>query len=120
MSRRAIGPARPLVKNISVSIARGETLAVVGESGSGKSSLARVVAGLLPRRSGDVKLNGQSLAPIMGQRPRDVLRRMQMVHQMPDVALNPRQSLQEIIGRPVSFFFNRSPSQVKGSRRATA
>ncbi len=106
-------PGTTVVKNISVSIARGETLAVVGESGSGKSSLARVVAGLLPRRSGDVKLAGLSLAPIMGQRPRDVLRRMQMVHQMPDVALNPRQSLQEIIGRPVSFFFNRSPSQVR-------
>ena len=106
-------PGTTVVKGISVSLARGETLAVVGESGSGKSSLARVVAGLLPRRSGDVKLAGQTLAPVMGQRPRDVLRRLQMVHQMPDVALNPRQTLQDIIGRPMAFFFNRSPSQVR-------
>ena len=103
----------PTVKDINVTIARGETLAVVGESGSGKSSLARIVAGLLPRWSGDVKLAGKTLAPAMERRPRDVLRRLQMVHQMPDVALNPRQSLGEIIGRPVGFFFNRSKSAVR-------
>ena len=102
-----------VVKGINISLARGETLAVVGESGSGKSSLARVVAGLLPRRAGEVKLAGQSLAPVMANRSRDVLRRLQMVHQMPDVALNPRQSLEEIIGRPMGFFFNRSATQVK-------
>jgi peptide/nickel transport system ATP-binding protein len=100
--------APPAVKDANLTIARGETVAVVGESGSGKSTLARIVAGLLPRWKGDVKLAGATLAPALGQRPRDVLRRLQMVHQMPDVALNPRQSLAEIIGRPVSFFFNRN------------
>jgi peptide/nickel transport system ATP-binding protein len=103
----------PAVKNINVTIARGETLAVVGESGSGKSSLARVVAGLLPRWSGDVKLDGETLAPALAQRPRDVLRRLQMVHQMPDVAINPRQTLEDIIGRPVGFFFKRSKSAIR-------
>jgi peptide/nickel transport system ATP-binding protein len=103
----------PTVKDINVTIARGETLAVVGESGSGKSTLARIVAGLLPRWSGDVKLAGQTLAPDMAKRPRDVLRRLQMVHQMPDVALNPRQSLEQIIGRPITFFFNRSAAETK-------
>ncbi len=106
-------PGTTVVRNINISLARGETLAVVGESGSGKSSLARVVAGLLPRRAGDVRLAGQSLAPVMGARPRDVLRRLQMVHQMPDTALNPRQTLQEIIGRPMTLFFNKSDSQVR-------
>jgi peptide/nickel transport system ATP-binding protein len=103
----------PTVKDINVTIARGETLAVVGESGSGKSTLARIVAGLLPRWSGDVKLAGQTLAPAMAHRPRDVLRRLQMVHQMPDVALNPRQSLEQIIGRPITFFFNRSAADTR-------
>jgi peptide/nickel transport system ATP-binding protein len=102
-----------VVRNINVTIARGETLAVVGESGSGKSSLARVVAGLLPRWTGDVKLAGETLAPALARRPREVLRRLQMVHQMPDVALNPRQSLGEIIGRPVSFFFHRPGPAVR-------
>ncbi len=103
----------PIVKNINVSIARGETLAVVGESGSGKSSLARIVMGLLPRWSGDVKLAGQVLSPALAQRSRDVLRRLQMVHQMPDVAINPRQTLREIIGRPVGFFFDRSKADIR-------
>jgi peptide/nickel transport system ATP-binding protein len=60
-----------------------------------------------------VKLAGQTLMPVMAQRPRDVLRRLQMVHQMPDTALNPRQTLEEIIGRPMTLFFNRPAGQVK-------
>ncbi len=108
-----LAKAPPTVKEINLTIARGETYAVVGESGSGKSSLARVVTGLLPRWSGDVKLGGQTLTPALRQRSKDVLRRLQMVHQMPDVALNPRQTLGEIIGRPVSFFFGRGGAAVK-------
>jgi peptide/nickel transport system ATP-binding protein len=103
----------PVVKAINLSIARGETFAIVGESGSGKSSLARVVVGLLPRWTGDVKLDGKTLPPALAQRPRDILRRLQMVHQMPDVALNPRQTLEEIIGRPVAFYFGRSRNAIK-------
>ncbi|MDQ0467038.1 ABC transporter ATP-binding protein [Labrys wisconsinensis] len=106
------GPV-PVVKKANIQIARGETLAVVGESGSGKSSMARIVVGLLPRWSGDVKLTGESLAPALAQRPREVLRRLQMVHQMPDVALNPRHSLEKIIGRPVDFYFKRSGKAVR-------
>jgi peptide/nickel transport system ATP-binding protein len=85
----------------------------VGESGSGKSSLARIVVGLLPRWSGDISLMGRTLPPTLAARPRDILRRLQMVHQMPDVALNPRQTLEEIIGRPVTFYFGRSGKAVK-------
>ena len=101
-----------IIRAINVTIARGETLAVVGESGSGKSSLARVVMGLLPRWSGDVKLKGETLPPALKPRSRELLRRMQMVHQMPDVAINPRQTINEIIGRPVAMFFNRPRAAV--------
>ena len=103
----------PVVKGINLSIARGETFAIVGESGSGKSSMARVVVGLLPRWTGDVRLDGETLSPALAQRSRDKLRRVQMVHQMPDVALNPRQSLAEIIGRPVGFYFDRPRNAIK-------
>jgi len=86
---------------------------VVGESGSGKSTLARVVMGLLPLSEGEVKFNGVALKPRLSQRNRDQLRRVQMIYQMPDVALNPQHTLLETIGRPVEFYFNRSKAQVR-------
>lgn len=106
-------PGVPIVKTINVEIAKGETLAVVGESGSGKSSLAKIVVGVLPRWTGDIALSGQMLDPVLARRPGDVLRRMQMVHQMPDVALNPRHTLEQIIGRPVEYFFKRNATQTR-------
>ena len=82
---------------------KGDTVAVVGESGSGKSTLARVVTGLLSRVAGDVRFNGTSLPPRLKDRTKDQLRRVQMIYQMPDVALNPQHTLLETIGRPVRF-----------------
>ncbi|HVM85367.1 MAG TPA: ABC transporter ATP-binding protein [Candidatus Binatia bacterium] len=102
-----------VINDVTLSVERGDTVAVVGESGSGKSTLARVVVGLLPRSSGDVRFQGESLPARLQDRPRDQLRRIQMIYQMPDVALNPRQTLAEIIGRPVEFYFGRSKDQVR-------
>jgi peptide/nickel transport system ATP-binding protein len=101
------------VKNVSIAVARGETVAVVGESGSGKSSLARLLVGLLPCVEGEVKLHGEVLPPTFKARSRDMLRKVQLIYQQPDVALNPRQTIGEIIGRPVAFYFNHSPGEVK-------
>ncbi len=95
------------VNAISTRLARGETLAVVGESGSGKSTLARAIAGLLPPASGQVRLDGKALAASYRARSRDDLRRIQLVHQLPDVALNPRHRIADIIGRPIEFYFAR-------------
>jgi len=102
-----------VIDDVSLEIFRGDTLAVVGESGSGKSTLARVVTGLLPRAAGDVRFNGMSLPPRLSNRTRDQLRRIQMIYQMPDVALNPQQTLLDVIGRPVSFYFKRSRKEVR-------
>jgi peptide/nickel transport system ATP-binding protein len=101
------------VNNVSINVAKGETVAVVGESGSGKSSLARLILGLLPRKSGSVKFNGKELPPALQERSKDDLRRIQFIYQQPDVALNPRQTIGEIIGRPVQLYFGRSPAEVK-------
>ena len=107
-------PGKPkVIDDVSLEVRRGDTLAVVGESGSGKSTLARVVMGLLPRSAGDVRFDGVSLPPRLKDRTRDQLRRVQMIYQMPDVALNPQQTLLEIIGRPVAFYFNRSRDEVR-------
>jgi len=102
-----------VIDGVSLEIFRGDTLAVVGESGSGKSTLARVVTGLLPRVAGDVRFNGASLPPRLSNRTRDQLRRIQMIYQMPDVALNPQQTVLDVIGRPVSFYFKRSRKEVR-------
>ncbi len=99
------------VKNVSLSVSRSETVAVVGESGSGKSSLARLIVGLLPRRQGHLKYNDLDLSPALKDRTRDQLRRIQFIYQQPDVALNPRQTVGDIIGRPVQFYFNRSKAE---------
>lgn len=100
------------VKKVSMSVSKSETVAVVGESGSGKSSLARLIVGLLPRSEGSVRFNGADLSPALKSRSADNLRRIQFIYQQPDVALNPRQTVGDIIGRPVEFYFNRSKAEV--------
>jgi peptide/nickel transport system ATP-binding protein len=77
----------------------------VGESGSGKSTLARVITGLLPPIEGSVAFEGRTLSRALPQRSRDDLRELQMIYQMADVAMNPRQTVRTIIGRPLTFYF---------------
>ncbi|MDL2410319.1 ABC transporter ATP-binding protein [Rhizobium calliandrae] len=93
-----------VVENVDLSVRKGETVAVVGESGSGKSTLARVITGLLPRETGQIIFQGDKLPPTLAARNKDLLRRIQLIYQMPDVALNPRQKVSEIIGRPLQFY----------------
>ncbi len=101
------------VNNVSISVAQGETVAVVGESGSGKSSLARLIIGLLPRKAGTVTFGGRELSPALKQRSKDDLRRIQFIYQQPDVALNPRQTIGNVIGRPIEFYFGTPRAEVK-------
>ena len=101
-----------VVKGVSLDVRRGETVAVVGESGSGKSTLARIVTGLLPPRSGEIVFQGQAMPPSLRERDKELKRRIQLVYQIPDVAINPRQTLLDIIGRPVQFYFGASRQEV--------
>jgi peptide/nickel transport system ATP-binding protein len=94
-----------VLQDVSTAVRPGETLAVVGESGSGKSTLARVITGLLPPLEGAIRFQGRPLAPALRDRRKEELRELQMIYQMPDVALNPRQKVGEIIGRPLQFYF---------------
>ena len=100
------GGGMDVLKNVSVDIHPGQTLAVVGESGSGKSTLARAITGLLPPRNGSIAFNGRTLSNALRERTRDDLRELQMIYQMADVAMNPRQTVATIIGRPLEFYFN--------------
>jgi peptide/nickel transport system ATP-binding protein len=100
------GGGMDVLKNVSVDIHPGQTLAVVGESGSGKSTLARAITGLLPPKNGSITFNGRTLSNALRERTRDDLRELQMIYQMADVAMNPRQTVATIIGRPLEFYFN--------------
>ncbi|GGZ07896.1 ABC transporter ATP-binding protein [Novosphingobium colocasiae] len=97
-------PATPILADVGFTVRRGSTLGVIGESGSGKSTLARVIAGLLPAASGEVLLEGQPLPRAMAQRSREQLRRIQLVFQNADTALNPAQTVRDIIARPLAFY----------------
>ena len=105
VTARYKGTKFDVLKNINVSLDAGQTLAVVGESGSGKSTLARVITGLLPPREGVVEFAGRKLSSDLENRTREDLRELQMIYQMADVAMNPRQTVGTIIGRPLEFYF---------------
>lgn len=95
---------QPVLHDVSLKLYRGQTLAVIGESGSGKSTTARLISGLLPPTSGQVLYDGEALPADYRQRSKEQLRRIQMIYQIPDTALNPRQRIVDIIGRPLSFY----------------
>jgi len=97
----AYGGSIKVLHDVELSVPRGRTVAVVGESGSGKSTLARVITGLLPPSKGAVLFNGTALPPSIKNRSKELLRRVQMIYQMPDTALNPRRRVRDILGRPL-------------------
>ena len=94
-----------VLHDVSMHLPKGQTLAIVGESGSGKSTLARVITGLLPPQEGKITFDGKELPRALSGRTKDELRRVQMIYQMADTAMNPRQTVRDIIGRPISFYY---------------
>ncbi|WP_246501804.1 ABC transporter ATP-binding protein [Mesorhizobium caraganae] len=94
-----------VLRDVSLDLHTGQTLAVVGESGSGKSTLARVITGLLPPLVGSIQFDGRDLSRRLAERSKNDLRQLQMIYQMADVAMNPRQTVATIIGRPLEFYF---------------
>ncbi len=101
-----------VLQGVDLEIHRARTVAIVGESGSGKSTLARVITGLLPPEEGRLLFDGEPFPAALEQRSREQLRRLQMIYQMPDTALNPRHRVREILGRPLGFYLG-----LKGTER---
>ena len=95
--------ARLVVEDVSFEIRRGETLGLVGESGSGKSTVARMVLGLIPPSSGEVRFDGQSVTHAPAPALRKLRRRFQPVFQDPFAALNPRMTVAAILTEPFSI-----------------
>ncbi len=101
-------PAITVLRDINLSVKNGHVVGVIGESGCGKSTLARVIAGLLPPAQGDIIMDGHTLKGLYKNRSKKDLQKIQFVYQMADTALNPKQLISEIIGRPVEMFQNLS------------
>jgi peptide/nickel transport system ATP-binding protein len=97
-------PAVTVLRDVDTYVTRQTVVGVIGESGCGKSTLARVAAGLLPPAEGEVLLDDHMLAGRVADRSLEELRRVQIVFQMADVALNPRQRIGDILGRPLELY----------------
>jgi peptide/nickel transport system ATP-binding protein len=98
------GNSVKVLDDVNIKVPRGQTLAVVGESGSGKSTCARVITGLLPPLQGEILFNGEPLPTSLNKRSKKQLQSIQMIYQMADTAMNPRHTVRDIIGRPLSFY----------------
>jgi ABC-type glutathione transport system ATPase component len=97
---RAIGQVKA-VDDVSFTLARGETLGIVGESGSGKSTTARLVLRLLDPSAGRIVFDGTDITALSGAALRHFRRRMQIVFQDPFASLDPRQTVEQIVGEPL-------------------
>lgn len=89
------------VKNVSLTLQRGETLAIVGESGSGKSTLARCLVGIYQPTEGELYLAGERYDQSALRRRPELRRRIQMVFQDPSSSLNPRHRVGRILAEPL-------------------
>jgi len=89
------------VDDVSFTISSGETLGLVGESGCGKSTLARVILGLIPPSGGRIFFHGQEITEARAAELKKVRRKMQIIFQHPESALNPRMKIYDSLVEPM-------------------
>jgi peptide/nickel transport system ATP-binding protein len=97
----ARGPLVRALDDVSISIARGETLGLVGESGCGKSTLGRLLLQLDKPTQGDVRYAGRSLQGLRGAERQQVRREMQIIFQDPYSSIDPRWTVGQVIAEPL-------------------
>jgi oligopeptide/dipeptide ABC transporter ATP-binding protein len=85
----ASGSGRPVLKDVSLRVDRGEVVAIVGESGCGKTTLGRMIAGLYSPTGGVIAFDGNDIANLRGRQKKAWRRKVQMIHQDPYGSLNP-------------------------------
>jgi oligopeptide transport system ATP-binding protein len=99
--QRKVGAIKA-VDGISFDILHGETLGLVGESGCGKSTTGRAILQLYRPTAGEVYFEGENLTTVKGEHLRRMRSRMQMIFQDPYASLNPRMTVGDIIGEPLT------------------
>ncbi|MDG4667636.1 ABC transporter ATP-binding protein [Mycobacterium sp. 236(2023)] len=100
------GPNRHFtaVDDVSFELSPNTTFALVGESGSGKSTTARLILGLTQPDAGEVHIDGQEVSRLPRRSRRDVWRKVQLVQQNPQVALDPRLTVEQIVDEPLRSY----------------
>lgn len=112
------GVSLPVLCDIGLTLAPGETLGLVGESGSGKTTLARLLLGLLePDRGGKIMLGGNPLGASLADRSLDEVKALQIIFQNPDSALNRAHSIRRIVGRAIRRLSNGAGAAVSAKLR---
>jgi oligopeptide transport system ATP-binding protein len=101
------------VDGVSFTLDPGESLGLVGESGCGKSTTARAVLRLIEPSAGEVFFEGKDVCKLDPKEMRSVRRHMQIVFQDPYASLDPRRTVEQIVGEPLDVFKVGS----KGERR---
>ena len=98
-----VGQQVSAVADVSFDVKKGEIFGLVGESGSGKTSLAKCIVGLQNASEGLLEYEGVELSAGERKKNRDLRRKIQMVFQNPDTALNPRHTIRRILGRSLKL-----------------
>jgi peptide/nickel transport system ATP-binding protein len=96
---------RQVLHDVDLQVRPRECVALVGESGSGKTTLARCIAGLHAEWQGVIEYRGSPLPRGARARSTDLRREIQYIFQSPYNSLNPRKSIQQIVGQPLALFF---------------
>jgi oligopeptide/dipeptide ABC transporter ATP-binding protein len=88
------------VEDVTLTVNKGETLGIVGESGCGKSTTARLMLRLIDPTAGTIRFEGQDISKLSHRQLRPMRREMQMIFQDPYASLNPRKTVEQIVGQP--------------------
>jgi peptide/nickel transport system ATP-binding protein len=110
--RASYGP-RQVLHDVDLSVRPRECVALVGESGSGKTTLARCIAGLHEEWRGTIEYGGRPLPRSARSRSADLRREIQYIFQSPYSSLNPRKTVGQIVGQPLTLFFGARGSEAR-------